>query len=646
MDPKVVADEFADYKIEDFDWIIRLEEFILDARGKNKIPVIVALARKMQRFLKWCHTSDKCLRKERINKLHIYDESQTVLITEHSIPIVIPSCKPETHSIVILDDLIIYGNSIEIVAENIYYCTGIKPSYIAIGKTERALSIPFATDFGIGTPVICDKDLSLFTTRNSLAILSLQHPIDLEYCILSFLLKKSESDLIKKHLLERILRIFKAPDFAVYETKHRVYGIDCTNVTICKLSGNNPLYYNNSDFNKLRIFVSQDELKIVSYAPNILFENEIHEDTRLFLGTDFENLWRIVYKAIENSDISTTKLEHNSFWANIIEKEYGHRKQLTKVIWANYLSSYNNILSLRNHINQLLESLGVVPMPDTLQDLKLLVGNQLGEIINKQLISLYNTNSIGLLHNHFANVDIATSSLIPESYKEAYYYKNSIKAYYSNNIREALSHIFTNMHYNIGITGNINKDSQLPDRYRFGECYNSLYAFLSNYFLAPQYENGTDLIIEIHKWIDEKVDLGIVIPKYEQSSDPQGRSYWKRYFRAGENEDTFIKLARECLYELDNNKEVFTKQWFLSEVLPIVINRIRYIKQERLFSLMDFMQYDVDTEITPDRVSQRIWSYLLNVPIFEIIKQDGDIQEYKISESVIAQELRKGHIIK
>ena len=170
MDPKLVADEFADYRIEDFDWIIRLEEFILDARGKNKIPVIVALARKMQRFLKWCHTSDKCLRKERINKLHIYDESQTVLITEHAIPIVIPSCKPETHSIVILDDLIIYGNSIEIVAENIYYCTGIKPSYIAIGKTERALSIPFATDFGIGTPVICDKDLSLFTTRNSLAI--------------------------------------------------------------------------------------------------------------------------------------------------------------------------------------------------------------------------------------------------------------------------------------------------------------------------------------------------------------------------------------------------------------------------------------------------------------------------------------------
>ena len=646
MDPKVVADEFADYKIEDFDWIIRLEEFILDARGKNKIPVIVALARKMQRFLKWCHISDKCLRKEQINKLHIYDESQTVLITEHAIPIVIPKCKPETHSIVILDDLIIYGNSIEIVAENIYYYTGIKPDFIAMGKTERALSIPFATDFGIGTPVIYDKDLSLFTTRNSLAILSLQHPIDLEYCILSFLLKKGESDVIKEHLLEHTQRVFAAPDFVVYETKHIAYGKDCTNVTICKLTDNNPLYYNNSDFNKLRIFVSQDELKIVSYAPNILFGNEIHEETPLFLGTDFENLWRIVYEDIENSNFSTTKLGYNSFWTNIIEKEYGHRKQLTKVIWANYLSSYNNILCLRNHINQLLESLGIAPKPDTLQDLKLLVGNQLGEVLNQQLIRLYNTNNIRLLHNHFANIDIATSSLIPDSYKETYYYNNSFKAYYSNSIREALSHIFTNMHYNIGITGDINKDSQLPDRYRFGECYNSLFAFLSNYFLVPQYESGTDLIIEIHKWIDEKVDLGIVIPKYEQSSDPQGRNYWKRYFRAGENEDTFIKLARECLYELDNYNEVFTKQSFISEVLPKVINRIRYIKQERLFSLMDFMQYDVDTEITPDRVSQRIWSYLLNVPIFEIIKQDGDIQEYKISKSVIAQELRKGHIIK
>ena len=131
MDPKVVADEFADYRREDFDWINRLEKFILEAREDNKIPVIVALARKMQRFLKWCHTSDKCLLKEKIQTLHIYDESQTVLITEHAIPIVIPECKPETHSIVILDDLIIYGNSIEIVAENIYHCTGVMPSFIS-----------------------------------------------------------------------------------------------------------------------------------------------------------------------------------------------------------------------------------------------------------------------------------------------------------------------------------------------------------------------------------------------------------------------------------------------------------------------------------------------------------------------------------
>ena len=39
MDPKVVADEFADYRIEDFDWINRLEKFILEAIEDNKIPV-------------------------------------------------------------------------------------------------------------------------------------------------------------------------------------------------------------------------------------------------------------------------------------------------------------------------------------------------------------------------------------------------------------------------------------------------------------------------------------------------------------------------------------------------------------------------------------------------------------------------------
>lgn len=634
MDPKVVADEFADYRIEDFDWINRLEKFILEAREDNKIPVIVALARKMQRFLKWCHTSDRCLLKEKILKLHIYDESQTVLITEHAIPIVIPECKPETHSIVILDDLIIYGNSIEIVAENIYYYTGIKPSYIAMGKTERALSIPFATDFGIGTPVIYDKDLSLFTTRNSLAILSLQHPIDLEYCILSFKLGESQTNTIRQFLLEYAKKVFPAPYFAVYETKHTTYGKDCSNVTICKLTDDNTLFYHNSDFNKLRIFVSSGEIKIVSYAPNILYENELSENSSLFSGTDFADLWRIVYQKIENNTNAEEGLDPNSFWEGIVRKEYEHRKQLTKVIWANYLSSYNNILCLKGKINNLLTMLGVKCNPKALQDLKLLIGSKLGNVIDDQLIRLYETENVRLLADHYADQYIANAALIPEEFKEAYDSENSLRAYYSTNIREALSHIFTNMHHAIGLPRITIKDSHILARRRFGECFNSLYSFLSEYFSSTQYESRIDIIIDIHKWVDEKVDMGIVIPKYESNIDQYGRNYWKRYFRAGENDDSYIKLARLCAKETstwlkEQKRSTFTKQEFISKVLVDIIDNILVQSNEEIFSLKDFMQHNINTNITADRVSQKIWSYLLNLRIFAATTTIyNDTQEY------------------
>lgn len=640
MDPKVVADEFADYRREDFDWINRLEKFILEAREDNKIPVIVALARKMQRFLKWCHTSDKCLLKEKIQTLHIYDESQTVLITEHAIPIVIPECKPETHSIVILDDLIIYGNSIEIVAENIYHCTGVMPSFISMGKTKKARSIPFAKDYGV-TPVIPDEYLSLFTTRNSLAILSLQHPIDLEYCILTFPFERNHTDNVRKHLLECAEAVFLTPDFAVYETKHTAYGKDCSNVTICKLTDDNTLFYHNSDFNKLRIFVSPGEIKIVSYAPNILYENELSENSSLFSGTDFADLWRIVYQKIENNSNADKGLDPNSFWEGIVRKEYEHRKQLTKIIWANYLSSYNNVLCLRGKINNLLTMLGVKCNPKALQDLKLLIGSELGNVIDNQLIRLYEAENVRLLADHYADQNIANAALIPEEFKEAYYSENSLRAFYSSNIREALSHIFKNMHYKIGLSCIINKNSHLPERHRVGECFNSLYLFLSNYFSSAQYESASDTVVDIHRWVDEKVDLGIVIPKYDKNIDQYGRNYWKRYFRAGENEDTYVKLARtfaiatnQWLSERGCN--TFTKQEFIADILSNVISRIINNGNGEIFSIKDFMQYNINTTITIERLSQRIWSYLLNVRIFAATTtRYEDTQEYELLDSKI-----------
>ena len=632
-----------------FLWVDNLKDFIEGARLYGKMPVIVALARKMQRYLKWCHESELSPVKGILANLHIYDDSKTILITEHAIPIVLPGCKPDTHEVCILDDLVVYGSSIEVVCENIYFCSGIKPYVIAISKTEEARGNHFM-NCGIQYIKTCKiEDLPKFTTINSQHILSLQHPIDLEYCILSYDIPTGSTEKIRKGLLQNVASYFPEPTFSTYETKHHVNGKECSNITICKIQ-NDECYYHNSDFNKLRIFVSDQELKIVSYAPNIINDDDLQMKSPLFAETDFYSLWQVVYTAVKHQELSANiTFEEYSYLANIIKVGYEHRKELTLVIWANYLSSFNNIISLKERIQNLLSSLNVTIYPSALQDLKLLLGSELCSHIHPQQIQLYNQNDVRLLRNHYADSEMSNSALIPEQFKDDYNRLNEKRTYNSLSIQEALSLIFTNMHYNIGLSTNTDAKN-IFERYRFGECYNSLTQFLSTHFPAEISEQSSDLIVDIHKWIDAKIDLGIVVPKYEMNFTNLGRCYWKRYFRAGENEDTYIKLARECLnmtlsWIEENKVETFTKEQFISEILQKIIDRIPK-EYSSIFSIRDFLLFDNDEIITAERVSHKLWSYLLNIPIFYPITTIYDtIQEYKVCNSPICQLLSKGQIL-
>ena len=104
------------------------------------------------------------------------------IVTEHAIPTFIRKLYGSTRRIMILDDMIVYGVTAEIVSESVYYACGIMPEIQAICKTKFAKNFPFNSGREI-IPEINDKEIPAFTTNNAHKILSLNSPIDLEHTI-------------------------------------------------------------------------------------------------------------------------------------------------------------------------------------------------------------------------------------------------------------------------------------------------------------------------------------------------------------------------------------------------------------------------------------------------------------------------------
>lgn len=654
-------------------WMLSLKEICEAAMADDKILIFVELARKTPRLLEWYFQNF-----EEFGTFINIKQIKVVQITEHALPVFDWGKKPmQTFSVVVIDDFMVYGNSVELVTENIFYQTGIKPYVLALGRSTNEMAFPFATKL-LDCAAFTEEKIPEFVTRNARRILWLNRSIDMEYTILKCSLQQNEvkADFIRNLLYEKLNSSFSdTAKFQVYKTIHNLIlhsdsesegeNKDCSNVTVL-LKEATRIALQNNDFSKLRFYVSDTEISLVSYVPNIIFEDSLSADCNLFSGTVFETVWRKVCEKIDrqtvSSDAEQLVKKDYPYMKMFFRSNYEERKMQSKVIWANYLASFGNVLLLNHEIEtfikELSDSAGMVsPLSFSLDgcDLQLLLGDEaFVSQIKEDLTNILYINRDALLSESLifprcVNVDddVASSSLIPESYAEEYYQQNKIGAYFSANVREALSHIFSNMHYKIGISGGSDWDKQQMLRQRVGECYNSLRNELVNFF--PEEE---DLILEIHKWIDEKIDMGIVVPKYEKNTDWRGRTYWKRYFRAGENEDTYIKLARLCMYytreELvkqqgpDWENATFTRDFFVESVFEPHILKL-YDKYPDQIPLDDFKER-VEEAVSTGNVIKNLWNYLTNGIAFMADSLIGETR-YRYWSGHITGLLNSGHAL-
>ena len=532
------------------DWLKTLLELIRKLKSEGKKVVLVAMSRKMPRLF------------EVIKKGLCDDDSKTLtdclFITEHVLPYFLHDFNNEEQCLVIMDDAIYYGSTINQITGYIEKITSIRPYVMPVAINEVFENLRYAKLERIKNSqnAIKEKHIPLFTTKLAELILGLRRPLDMEFPILRF-------DFSEKDTHKNLQIAFKERSRAAFEKyfqkdddNNDIYVIhhdinirsnqeEATNYNVLPKKGS-PYDQWNNDFCKMRFFVSDTSIQVVAFAPGILSEDTLTNEAPLFSDSRIQRMWDAV-RVRKMAEWRKDETKTEDFITKSIRDSYERQCVRSRVIWANYLASFIYLLkhkkAICNTISDILEEKveEVMNWPKfSKEDTQQMLPPELSQSITDFLNHCFQEwRDEDCTFNSVHSAVLANQELIPDEYRNEYIEitRNSLQR--CSTAEEALFVLFSNQQL-ITNGGKMDNDALRRSlRLRFGVTYNSLETNLA--FLVGF--NG--LWRNIHKWIDKNIDEGAVKPRYERILR-DGKAYWIRMFRAGENEISFTKMRRLC----------------------------------------------------------------------------------------------------
>ncbi len=331
--------------------------------------------------------------------------------------------------------------------------------------------------------------------------------------------------------------------------------------TVTRLLSDN-IYQNNktvhSDFIKIRTFWTKNKIAFTFYAPNIIDDRLLTQDTPLFKGTPLMEIWDILWKEAHKVTDKITETQSHAIKNNVHDinynlEEYLYHTKRSLLIWANYLCSFALATRLVPSLKEKLYNNGQTNISTFLPedtDVCYLCGKNLLKDIYSRLKDLISSEEKIILPT-VPLEDVQISNHIPDTYKESYDLKNIQDLPKCENMSQLVSTLFFNMHYQVELKGRENWKEDLA-RLRFGETFSSIYnrGFIRDF--------NEDIYTSMHKAIDFRIDNGSIVPKYIYYKDNNGINIWSRVFRCGENEDFYNqKLIRFMTRILLSIKEIY-----------------------------------------------------------------------------------------
>lgn len=495
-------------------------------RKVNRKVYIIALSRKMPRFFDW-------LEKEMHNIPGVSDlfeemkRSDVEVITEYAMPLIIDRCqingsKPPVG--IIADDAIIFGATANKIAMQWFALSGEIPILTALFRSDRGIiSKTLESEYSMGMSRTSFTTLADNMNEISKCIMSSSLPVDMEYPIIH--IRKSYDEVKESISKSNISKRGEYPVSSsvgdIHNESFTVLLEDCDNGSHCH------------DFSKIRLFKRKDECCIEIISPiSIRVDSLLDKD--LFLDKDnpddeYNKLWRHVYNKVLS--INDSESIDNSNEDNVVALRVHANKArlLTLIIWAEYLISFSTYIRYKRSL-----SFEADDMYIDKADLRLILGETLAEYAVDRL------NSID--YPCHLNVLKSTGVVFEE------YYTNSpdLRQTYIRDIAKALSHdktlrnnldaLFMVSHYSGNLLTKI-PAYDLFGHHCFGESYDSLINHLKGYNDEKSGDNNEvmDKLVQMHQWIDMRIDESRISPKYEFVDGSDRCLYARRFFLCGTN---------------------------------------------------------------------------------------------------------------
>lgn len=546
-------------------WKDQFEEQVLELLAQGLQVIFVAMSRKMPRLI------------EMMNQLFSEGELKNFqFVSEHTLPYILGNFDSARQRIVIADDAMYYGSTINRISGYIRAITGQKPYVCPVVVSEVVGDLDHAVVYKTEDQIIHVESIPFLTTFNAEWIIRLCRPIDVEFPIIHFDIPSGQD---KKNQDEKLFNLLREQfdDCDVYPIGHIVYDEKGEHIPVCSynvLPRKETRYDRwNKDFCKIRFFVSDNNVQVISFAPGILPENVVDETYPLFTDARIQQLWEEVRGA--NVGVWPEELPdaiENDLLVDVIEDAYKKQCVRSKILWVNYLASFLYLLERKDAIVKTIFEVYGKEMANnpkiTEDDTRLLLPDDLVEDITKKLTAYFKegrkeNSSFNGLHSAV----LANQELAPNEYVYGYSKTLSRNLLRCRTADEALSVFFSSQHFFIN-NGRLSNDAlQRTQRLGFGITYTAL----ENKLAFPIGIKG--LWQSIHRWIDKNIDEGTVKPKYERVK-VDGKAYWLRMFRAGENEDSYTKMRRLCEYIIEQlrHKEIrgYVKRDTVDNLLSIV----------------------------------------------------------------------------
>lgn len=523
------------------EWKGSFEHLAQGLMDEGKKVTFVAMSRKMPRLI------------ERVNQQFTYGELKNFhFVSEQVLPYTLSHFDAERQRIVIADDAMYYGSTINRISGYIRALTSVKPYVLPVAISKVVGALDHAEVQRTEENTIRVQDIPFLTTQNAEWILRLNRPIDVEFPILHFDIASAPAK--EGVRMEKVLEE-NFPNNEIYTIEHHVLDArkPVRNYNVLPEQGSTFDRWN-KDFCKMRFFVSDQSIQVAVYAPGILPETVLNDSQPLFSDERIQHLWEDIKSyQVKSWPESLPGEFEKEVLVNRFQSAYATQCVRSKIIWANYLASYLYLLEQKDAIIRTITSMYGEEVAKQgnfdIEDMRLLLPSDKVVSLTASLNRYYNEGSkTGSVFYGLHSSVLANQELVPEEYFNDYTQTVRRGLQRCRTADEALSVVFSSQHFFINDGRLTNDTLQRTQRLGFGITYTTL----ENKLSFPVGIGG--LWKSIHKWIDKNIDEGTVKPKYERVV-VDGNAYWLRMFRAGENEDSYTKLRRLCEFIISKARQ-------------------------------------------------------------------------------------------